>query len=43
MLYNYSQYDIDVTFLIKASEDCDISEIVEVTGDAAASCLKSRL
>jgi hypothetical protein len=43
ILYNYSQYNIDIKILIKDSEECDKGENVEVTGDAAASYLKSRL
>jgi hypothetical protein len=43
IFYNYSQYNIDITFPIKASEECDKGESMDVTGDAAASCLKSRL
>jgi hypothetical protein len=40
ILYNYSQYNIYITFLIKASEECDKGENVAVTSDAAACCLK---
>jgi hypothetical protein len=43
ILHNYSQHNIDITFLMKSSEGCDKGENVEVTGDAAACCLKSRL
>jgi hypothetical protein len=43
ILYNYSQYDIDMKYMIEASEECGKGETVEVTGDAPASCLKSRL
>jgi hypothetical protein len=42
ILYNYSQYNIVIAFLIKASEERDKGENVKVNGDAAASCLKSR-
>jgi len=45
IFYYYSQYNIDITFLIKASEECDKGENVEIglIGNAAASSLKSRL
>jgi hypothetical protein len=43
IFYNCSQYNIDITFPIKASEECNKGENVDVTGDAAASSLKSRL
>jgi hypothetical protein len=43
VFYNCLQYNIDITFPIKASEECDKGENVLVTGDADASCLRSRL
>ena len=42
LLYNYAQYNIDI-FLIKTSEEWYKGENMEVTGDIAASSLKSRL
>jgi len=43
--YKYSQHNIDITFLIKASEECDRGENVEVgfIGDAAAPSLENNL